>query len=146
MSLRQTLPKVSFYMIDKNLLWVISIIWLPVSKLTIAGRLVPTSVTSFLFCFLFLCSTTKLLNLPDLFWFGIQVLKKELDALKDSYSKACESCKAVKKPYDEQSALLNNLKVELSSLDDIRQEAYSQLQDLKQQALEKVRFLHLMNV
>lgn len=67
-----------------------------------------------------------------------------MDALKDSYSKACESSKAVKKPYDEQSALLNNLKVELSSLDNIRQEAYSQLQDLKQQALEKVRFLYIM--
>ncbi|CAO2837946.1 unnamed protein product, partial [Amaranthus hypochondriacus] len=72
----------------------------------------------------------------------LKVLKKELDALKDSYSKACESSKAVKKPYDEQSALLNNLKVELSSLDNIRQEAYSQLQDLKQQALEKNKLFY----
>lgn len=71
-------------------------------------------------------------------------MRKELDALRDNYSKAEEIFKAAKKTYDEESALLNDLRDKFRSVDTIRQEAYAQLQTLKKQAFEKVFISYLI--
>lgn len=68
------------------------------------------------------------------------MLKKEYGALRDNHAKAYESFTTVKRIYDGESASLNSLKVELTCHDDIRQKAWSQLQDLKKKAYEKVYF------
>ncbi|CAO2819386.1 unnamed protein product, partial [Amaranthus hypochondriacus] len=67
----------------------------------------------------------------------LKVLKKEYGALRDNHAKAYESFTTVKRIYDGESASLNSLKVELTCHDDIRQKAWSQLQDLKKKAYEK---------
>lgn len=72
----------------------------------------------------------------------LKVLRKELDALRDNYSKAEEIFKAAKKTYDEESALLNDLRDKFRSVDTIRQEAYAQLQTLKKQAFEKNKLFY----
>ncbi|XP_057521364.1 uncharacterized protein LOC130801513 isoform X2 [Amaranthus tricolor] len=67
----------------------------------------------------------------------LKVLRKEYDALRENHAKAYESFTTVKRIYDGESASLNSLKVELTCHDDIRQKAWSQLQDLKKKAYEK---------
>ncbi|XP_074317822.1 uncharacterized protein LOC141653851 [Silene latifolia] len=67
----------------------------------------------------------------------LKVLKKELDALRDNLSKADERFKAAKKKHDDESALLNDLKQQLRSADDTRQEAYAHLIKVKKQLNEK---------
>lgn len=63
-----------------------------------------------------------------------------MDVLRHNHAKAEQSYEAAKKKYDEESALLNDLKIQLSSADTIRQQAYARLQTLKKQAYEKVCF------
>ncbi|KAH9611946.1 hypothetical protein KSS87_007601 [Heliosperma pusillum] len=67
----------------------------------------------------------------------LKILKKELDALRDNLSKADERFKAAKKKHDDESVLLNDLKHQLRSADDTRQEAYAHLIKLKKQLNEK---------
>ncbi|KAK9698897.1 hypothetical protein RND81_08G138900 [Saponaria officinalis] len=67
----------------------------------------------------------------------LKVLKKELDALRENLAKADERFRAAKKKHDDESILLNDLKQQLKSADDIRQEAYAHLKTIQKQLNEK---------
>ncbi|KAL9246909.1 hypothetical protein vseg_020388 [Gypsophila vaccaria] len=66
-----------------------------------------------------------------------QALKKELNALRDNLSKADEQVRAAQKKHDDESAFLNDLKHQLISANDIRQEAFVRSITLKKQLNEK---------
>ncbi|XP_021841372.2 uncharacterized protein [Spinacia oleracea] len=72
----------------------------------------------------------------------LKVLKKELDALRDSHAKFEESFRAAKKKHDAENALLNELKDQFISVDNVRQKAYVHFQTLKKQAFEKNKLFY----
>ncbi|XP_074304059.1 uncharacterized protein LOC141638547 [Silene latifolia] len=67
----------------------------------------------------------------------LKVLKKELDALRVNFVKADEHVRAAKKKHDDESAVLADLKCQVRSTNDIRQQAYVHLQTLKRQRHQK---------
>lgn len=80
-----------------------------------------------------LCSVNTVFTLLHL-----QSLKKEVDQLKDNLLKAEAVTKVAKKKYYDETEKLNKLLSQFKAADDIRQEAYAQLQGLKKQSYEKV--------
>ncbi|KAL9231220.1 hypothetical protein vseg_006475 [Gypsophila vaccaria] len=67
----------------------------------------------------------------------LKVLKKELDGLRDNLSKADEHFRAAKKKHEDEITVLNDLKQQLKSADDIRQAAYAHLKTIQKQLNEK---------
>ncbi|KAK9667894.1 hypothetical protein RND81_13G018600 [Saponaria officinalis] len=67
----------------------------------------------------------------------LKVLKKELEALKDNLFKADERVRTAQKKYDDENALLINLRHQVRSANDIRQEAYVRTMTLRKQLREK---------
>ena len=84
----------------------------------------------FVVLILFLIACSILLHL--------QSLKKEADQLKVNLLKAEAVTKAAKKKYHDENEKLNKLLSQFKAADDIRQEAYAQLQSLKKESYEKV--------
>ncbi|XWS51861.1 hypothetical protein CRYUN_Cryun11dG0018300 [Craigia yunnanensis] len=70
----------------------------------------------------------------------LKSLKKEADQLKVNLLKAEAVTKAAKKKYHDETEKLNKLLSQFKAADDIRQEAYAQLQSLKKQSYEKNKY------
>ncbi|WRX29094.1 hypothetical protein QQP08_021581 [Theobroma cacao] len=70
----------------------------------------------------------------------LKSLKKEVDQLKDNLLKAEAVTKVAKKKYYDETEKLNKLLSQFKAADDIRQEAYAQLQGLKKQSYEKSKY------
>ncbi|XP_021287912.1 calponin homology domain-containing protein DDB_G0272472 isoform X2 [Herrania umbratica] len=70
----------------------------------------------------------------------LKSLKKEVDQLKDNLLKAEAVTKAAKKKYYDETEKYNKLLSQFKAADDIRQEAYAQLQGLKKQSYEKNKY------
>lgn len=68
----------------------------------------------------------------------LQLLKKEMESLRNNVFKTEAVTKAARKKYDEECEQLNELLARFKAADDIRQEAYAKLQSLKKQLHEKV--------
>lgn len=71
----------------------------------------------------------------------LQVLRKEIDLLRDNLLKAELITRAAKKKFNDENDELNDLISHFKAADGIRQEAYAHLQSLKKQQYEKVIFL-----
>lgn len=67
-----------------------------------------------------------------------QVLKKELDNLKDGVLRAEVVARAAQKKYEDESKKLKELISQFEAANDIRQAAYHHLQSLKRELFEKV--------
>ena len=67
-----------------------------------------------------------------------QILKKELDNLKDGVLKAETVARAAQKKYEDESLKLKELISQVEDANDIRQAAYHHLQSLKKELFEKV--------
>ncbi|XVE50653.1 hypothetical protein DITRI_Ditri01bG0180700 [Diplodiscus trichospermus] len=67
-------------------------------------------------------------------------LKREADQLKVNLLKAEAVTKAAKKKYHDENEKLNKLLSQFRAADDIRQEAYAQMQSLKKEAYEKNKY------
>lgn len=76
--------------------------------------------------------------MANLIFQHLQILRKELDILRDNVLKAEAVTKVAKKKYNEESEKLNELQARFKAADDIRQEAYAHLQSLRKQLYEKV--------
>ncbi|MED6192817.1 hypothetical protein PIB30_013708 [Stylosanthes scabra] len=63
----------------------------------------------------------------------LQLLKKEMELLRSNVQKAEAATKAAKKKYEDESNILNEISAQFKSADDVRQEAYAKLQNLKKQ-------------
>ncbi|XWS11227.1 hypothetical protein CRYUN_Cryun38cG0066000 [Craigia yunnanensis] len=70
----------------------------------------------------------------------LKSLKKEAEQLKVNLLKAEAITKAVKKKYHDENEKLNKLLSQFKAADDIRQEAYAQLQSLKKESYEKNKY------
>lgn len=68
----------------------------------------------------------------------MQVLKKELDCLKNKVSKAEAAAVAVSLRYEEESKMHKELRAQYKAANEIRQAAYEKLQNLKKILYEKV--------
>ena len=68
----------------------------------------------------------------------LQVLRKELDVLRENVLKAEAVTKAAKKKFNDESDKISELQAQFKAADDIRQEAYAHFQSMKKQAYEKV--------
>lgn len=68
----------------------------------------------------------------------MQILKKELDGLKDSISKIEEAATAAGREREDENRKAEELRVQFRAADDIRQAAYSQLQSLRKELFEEV--------
>ena len=68
----------------------------------------------------------------------LQVLRKELDVLRENVLKAEAVTKAAKKKFNDESDKISELQAQFKVADDIRQEAYAHFQSMKKQAYEKV--------
>jgi hypothetical protein len=68
----------------------------------------------------------------------LQLLRKELDVLRNNVQKAETITKAAKKKSDEESNQLSKVMARYKAADDTRQEAFVKLQILKRQLHEKV--------
>lgn len=68
----------------------------------------------------------------------MQILKKELDNLKIKASKAETIAMAASRKYEDESRKLKELQAQFKAADDIRQEAYEELRNLKKGFYEKV--------
>lgn len=66
------------------------------------------------------------------------MLRKEADSLRDNVLKAEAATQAAKKQQRDESEKLKKLLGQFKAADDIRQEAYKHLQNLKKQAYDKV--------
>ena len=82
----------------------------------------------------------SMISLFDLFQYfqQLQLLKKEVELLRNNVQKAEEATKAAKKKYDDECNKLNETSARFKAADDVRQEAYAKLQTLKKQLHEKV--------
>lgn len=67
-----------------------------------------------------------------------QLLRKEMDLLRDNVLKAESVIRAAKKKYNDESIKLDELQSQFKAADKIRQEAYANLQSLRKQLYEKV--------
>ncbi|KAL9242717.1 hypothetical protein vseg_016691 [Gypsophila vaccaria] len=67
----------------------------------------------------------------------LKVLKKDMEALRDDLIKAEARVRAAQKKYDDGSALLTDLKRQVRSANDIRQEAYVHTMTLRKELREK---------
>lgn len=74
----------------------------------------------------------------DLSFYTIQTLRKELDSLKDKASKAEAAVKTIEKTYNEESRGERELQAKFRAADDVRQNVYAQLNNLRRQLYEKV--------
>lgn len=74
----------------------------------------------------------------------MQILKEEMDSLRNKVQKAEVITKAAKKKYYDETEKLNVLLGRFKDADNIRQEAYAHLQNLRKKLSEKVcfKFLH----
>ncbi|XWS09796.1 hypothetical protein CRYUN_Cryun39dG0019900 [Craigia yunnanensis] len=70
----------------------------------------------------------------------LKSLKNEADQLKVNLLKAEAVTKAAKKKYHDETEKLNKLLSQFKAADDIRQEAYAQLQSVKKQSYEKNKY------
>lgn len=68
----------------------------------------------------------------------LQVLRKEMDLLRNNLLKAETVTQAAKKKFNEENNMLNELLSQFRAADDIRQEAYAHLQSLRKQQYDKV--------
>ena len=73
----------------------------------------------------------------------MQILKKELDCLKDKASKAEAIIEVAEKKYNEECKKLEEFNAQFRAADDIRQEAYTHLKNLRRQFYEKVCYQFL---
>lgn len=71
---------------------------------------------------------------------SLQVLRKELDLLRDNLTKTEEATKSAKKRFNDENDKLNEIISQFRAADGIRQEAYAHLQSLRKQQYEKVHF------
>ncbi|GAB2278360.1 hypothetical protein Dimus_013045 [Dionaea muscipula] len=72
----------------------------------------------------------------------LKVLRKEMDTLRERLSRAEAAARAAKKKFDDETALLNDSNSKLSAANDIRQEAYINLINLKNQWKRKNMYFH----
>lgn len=70
-----------------------------------------------------------------------QVLKKELDSLKDSVLKADAVARALEKKYEDENKKVKEVQNQYSAANNVRQDAYAHLQSLRKQLFEKVQLL-----
>lgn len=70
----------------------------------------------------------------------MQILKKELDCLKDKVSKTQGIAVAAEKKSKDESKKLKELHAQFRAADNVRQNAYAHLQNLKSLLYEKVCF------
>lgn len=70
----------------------------------------------------------------------MQILKKELDCLKDKVSKTQAAAWAADKKWNAESKKLKELHFQFKAADKVRQAAYKQFQNLKGQLYDKVCF------
>ena len=68
----------------------------------------------------------------------LQLLKKEMEVLRNNVLKSDAETKAAKKKYNDECDKLNELLARFRAADDTRQEAYAKLLALKKQLHEKV--------
>ncbi|KAK3014323.1 hypothetical protein RJ639_008916 [Escallonia herrerae] len=73
----------------------------------------------------------------------LKILKKELDALKDSVSKAEMASVAAGKKYDDESKRVKEFQAKFRAADDTRQEAYAHLLSLKRLLFEKNKYFRM---
>ncbi|KAK2988168.1 hypothetical protein RJ640_020650 [Escallonia rubra] len=73
----------------------------------------------------------------------LKILKKELDALKDSVSKAEGASVAAGKKYDDESKRVKEFQAKFRAADDTRQEAYAHLLSLKRLLFEKNKYFRM---
>lgn len=69
----------------------------------------------------------------------MQFLREEVDSLKFKVQKAKAITKASKKKYNHENKKLNGLQAQFKAIDDIHQEAYTQLQNSRKNLFEKVQ-------
>ena len=67
-----------------------------------------------------------------------QLLRKEMDLLRGNVLKAESVIKVAKKKYNDESIKLDELQSQFKAADEIRQEAYANLQSTRKQLSEKV--------
>ncbi|KAK9270106.1 hypothetical protein L1049_025680 [Liquidambar formosana] len=73
----------------------------------------------------------------------LKSLKKEADLLRENVLKAEAVTKAAKKKYFEETEKVNEFQAKFKAADDIRQEAYSHLQNLRKQLSEKNKYFRM---
>ncbi|MED6172569.1 hypothetical protein PIB30_051235 [Stylosanthes scabra] len=70
----------------------------------------------------------------------LQLLKKEMELLRSNVQKAEAATKAAKKKSEDESNIWNEISAQFNSADDVRQEAYAKLQNLKKQFHMKSKY------
>lgn len=73
-----------------------------------------------------------------IYFFGAQLLKKELDSLRSEVQRTEGITKVAKKKHYDECEKLKELQAQFRDADNCRQEAYARLQELKKQSYEKV--------
>ncbi|KAL5778450.1 hypothetical protein ACOSP7_011376 [Xanthoceras sorbifolium] len=70
----------------------------------------------------------------------LKVLRKEADSLRENVSKAEAATQAARKKHKDESEKLRELQAQFKAADDIRQDAYKSLQNLRKQAYDKNKY------